>query len=342
MNKKQLLIFSKLGFFFLILAGLFGVVVHTGANHPPLRFPSIGGKTAQFIMDMAQREYKDVSLSLSKQGPFRWDNKKDLGFSSVLGQWKVEADHDAVVYYRRDKDAIWQQKAQSVLSKADRITEELTGLMGKVCCVADSSNGRKLPIYLPENDQEFMQVLDKLCDGQRIPSNKNGSSVINIGPLGCKDNGIVIHPDSFVDAQDYEYVLRKEMARFAYLSSVDFNKVINQQAWFTDGLVEFFAAGDEGVTEPSEEMIESIKDGLCLGEDGALAKGLDPKIGAAFLQYLSKTQGQEKLTELIQDTFRVSLDSAFVASGLDFQQTKQEWINSLRVSEGAEETGTSK
>ena len=333
MNKKQIETLSGVGILFLIVAAVLGIIVQSGASHPPLRFPSIAEQTASFIMDMAKREYKDANVSLLTQGPFKWENEKDLGVSKLLGEWSKEFDHDAVVYFRRDKDAEWQEKAQTVLSQIDRISEDLSGLLGKICCVSDSANGRKLPIYLPEDDQEYMQVLEKLCDGRMTPTNKKGGSVIGIGPLGCKDDGIVIHPDAFADPKDYEAVLRREMARYAYLSSVDFNEVIDHQSWFTEGFVELFGAGAETVESFSKETIDLLEREFSLERSGAGGKDITPEMGAAFLRYISSSLGEEKLTELIQDSFKVSLDSAFVAMGLDFQEVKSDWINSLRMIE---------
>ena len=223
------------------------------------------------------------------------------------------------------------------MSKVDRISESLSDLLGRVCCASDSSNGRKLPVYLPEDDQEYLQVLEKLCDGKKSPSNKSGSSVISIGPLGCKDNGIVIHPDSFKDSKEYEYVLRKEMARYAYLSSLDFNEAINHQSWFTEGFVEYFARGVDTLSVFSNEMIDSIEKNLLLNEEEAQGKIASPQIGAAFLLYFSDSQGAEKFSEFIQESFKGSLDSAFVSVGVDFQKVKADWIQSLRGMDTTEE-----
>ena len=330
MRNKYWLFLTELAVLFAIIGVIVGIVIHTGANHPPMRFPDINKVTTQFIEEMEQMVYKDASLSLSSQGPFKWDNEKDLGFSDLLGEWANEIEQDAIVYYRRDKDAAWQEKALSVISSVDQISEELSDMIGRICCSANDANGRRIPVYLPESAQEYTQVLGELCNGLHSPSNKNGCSIINIGPLGCKNSGIVLHPDSFDTEEDYLYVLRKEMARYAYLSSVDFCETINHQSWFTEGFLEYFARPAHSFEALSESVIDFIEDGFDLSAENIAMGEVAQQAGAAFFDYFVSTQGEESFSRLIQDSFTSSLDSVFVALNLDFEQIKQDWLQTIR------------
>ena len=293
----------------------------------------------KYVRNLAQREYRDVCLSISSQGPFKWDNKNDLGFSKVLGEWANELDQQSVIYFRRDKDAVWQERAQKVLSEVDIIADELSRKLGRICCSADSANGRKLPVYMPETGQEFAQVLENLCDGLRAPTNGEGCSVIQIGPLGCQDKGIVLHPDLFSSDGNLVYTLRKEMARYAYLSSVDYDEEISHPSWFTEGLIDYLAAKADTLAFLGEEITSLAEKELELGAENLFKGDAASKAGASFIQFLESIVGSDAFTDLIQVTFSEPLDSAFSKAGIDFQEVKESWINTLRgVTEELSET----
>ena len=335
-TKKTISSFAWLGGGFLAIALVFGFIIHTGANHPPMRYPDIGSITSGFINNLSQTMLREASLSLSSQGPFNWGNAKDLGFDKVLGEWANELDPETIVYFRRDKDATWQGRAQQILSNVDVIAEELSECLGQICCSADSANGRKIPIYLPETSQEYAQVLEKLCNGRGTPTAGGGSSVIEIGPLGCQNKGIVLHPDLFAAGEDVAQALRKEMARYAYFSSVDYNEDIDHPAWFTEGFLDYFAQESESVLDLSKDLTDWAEKEFTLSGD-VLSKNVkaQAQAGASFLQFLADQKGDDTLEHLMHSSLSESLESAFSENGIDFEALKSEWIQMLRG--GAEE-----
>ena len=328
---KALSSLAVLGIAFLVIACLFGVIIHSGANHPPMRFPNISQITTRFVDELAQEMNRNVSLSLSSQGPFKWDNSKDLGFSKILGEWANELNQETVIYYRRDKDATWQERAQKVLSAVDVITSELSAQIGQIVCSADSANGRRIPVYMPETGQEFAEVLAELCDGMRMPTSGDGCSVIDIGPLGCQNKGIVLHPDMFAADADCEYVLRKELARYTMLSSFDYNEDLSMPAWFTEGFVDYFAQASDTLTVISQDLTDWAEREFSLSVD-ALTRGSASiaQAGASFFQFLAEEKGADTVGKLIQAAFSESLEEAFAMSEIDFEQMKTSWILTLR------------
>jgi len=313
---------------FIATAILFGIVIHSGCNHPPLKYPLIGDISSRYINGLAQMGYREVCLSLTTQGPFKWDNESDLGVSDLLGAWANEADHDGVVYFRRDKDAVWQERAREVLHSVEQISDQISAQFGMVCCSADSANGRRIPIYIPENAQEYAEVLASLCDGLKMPTDDKGCSVIKIGPLGCLNKGIVIHPDLFESGKDYEQTLRKELARYAYYSSVDYNQEIDHPAWFTEGLLKYLSGDcDTTMTRNMSEMAEKVFDPgtTQVSEDAA------SRIGSSFIDFIVHEKGEEVLSSVIQGSFSENLETAFSDEGIDLEALKQEWIQSLQV-----------
>lgn len=333
-NKKTISSFAKLGIAFVTIAVLFGIIIQAGANHPPMRFPDIGDTTSGFIHDLAQKEHQNVSLKLSSQGPFKWDNDSDLGSGKKLGEWAQEFDSEAMIYYRRDKDAIWQGRAQGVLESVDRICEELSEEMGKICCSPDSANGRRLAVYLPETSQEYSELVLALSGGKQTPNSTSGCSFIQIGPLGCKNEGIVIHPDMFSPEQDYRPILRKELARYALYSSVDYNQNVDIPDWISEGYVEYFAqcASDlsdihisKDITDLAETALKTV--GKSIGMKGRTAA----TAGASLLQFISQQQGgDDMMSSLLQHVFSEPGKDPFSSTGLDFEQIKKDWAQTLR------------
>ena len=333
-NKKSISTFAKLGIAFVVMALILGVIIQMGANHPPLRFPSIGEKASGFLQNLAQKEHQDVSLSLMPQGPFGWDNEDDLGAGKKLGQWAKEFDSDALVYYRRDKDAVWQGRAQNVLESIGRISDELSDEMGRICCSPDSANGRKLAVYLPQTSQDYADLVAYLAKGERAPSSTNGCSFIQVGPLGCKNNGIVLHPDLFAPGKDFRPVLRREMARYAFYSSVDFNQDVDIPDWLSEGYVEYFSMQASELTDISiskdlTDLAETALQGLGISA-GMKGKSVSTA-GASLIQYISMQQGGgDALTSIFQQFFANPAQDAFETSGLNFDEIKTQWAQTLR------------
>lgn len=333
-NKKTISSFAKLGIAFVAIAVVFGIIIQAGANHPPLRFPEIGEIATGFIQNLAQKEHQDVSLKLSSQGPFKWDNDSDLGAGKKLGQWAQEFDSEALIYYRRDKDAIWQGRAQGVLESVDRICEELSEEMGRICCSPDSANGRRLAVYLPETSQEYAELVLAMSNGEQAPNSTSGCSFIQIGPLGCKSEGIIIHPDLFSQGQDYRPVLRKELARYAFYSSVDFNQDVDIPDWLSEGYVEYFSmhASDLSDISISKDITDLAESALnTLGKSIGMKGRSAATAGASLLQYISQQQGGDNnLSSILQKAFSEPGKDPFSSSGLDFEKMKKDWAQTLR------------
>lgn len=333
MNKQLTSVLLKIGIPFLVLAIVVAIVMQSGANHPPMRFPSIDDVTHGFLERLSKMSGNSSSVSLLSQGPFNWDNSKDLGFSKDLGEWSNEAYNDAVVYFRRDKDAQWQEKALSVLNTMEDMSSRLSGTFGNVCSAIEA-NGRKIPVYLPENEAEYRAVLEKLSDGMTLPIDKNGCSFINIGPLGCQEKGIVLNPSSFI-GDDYNDVLRKEITRYAYLASMDLNETVNHAAWFVEGLIDYLAKGAEDLADITPEMIDYIENDFNLIAESYSSKSneMASEIGRLFLQYYSARFGDSSLEEVIQMSLGTGITDILNDLNLDLDSVKDEWITYLRKPE---------
>lgn len=344
MDRKTLLFFVKVGLFFSAIAIIVALIIQRGANHPPLRYTDIASSSFDYIDRLASRHDSRSCISFHKQGPFNWSNESDLGMKTTLGKWANESNVDAVVYFRRDKDAIWQSRAQNVRGAVDKIADELDDLLGTVLN-SDHSNNRKMPIYLPENGEEYLDVVQNLCGEMHLPHQNGSASVIELGPLGCQSKGLVIDPSMFSSdesgTQDYRVTLRREIARYSYLSNVDFEKNASQSSWFVEGLIEYFADGERYEDTLSQELVDYIRKDVSLSSDSFKGQ-MGDAASSLFFTFYKEMFGEEALSELVQYSYTESVDSLFSSKQIPLDTLKQNWIDAmqLRLNEQNESAST--
>ena len=328
-NKKKISTLAGLGIGFAVFAVVLAIIIYTGANHPPLRYPEMSRETVDYILNTAKKEHGQMNLNLSPEGPFKWDNKNDIGAGKEMGVWANEFSPNSIVYYRRDKDAVWQDRARNVVERMSWIADELSDLMGVTCCSADSANGRKLPVYLPETGEEYARLVMELSKGTQAPNSVDGCSFIQLGPLGCQNRGIVIHPDLFTNGNDFVPTLRREMARYAYYSSVDYNQDVSTPSWFSEGFISSFSENGIDINSLSKDLTDFAEKALELKDSLNFRGNTAAEIGASFIQMLLLSDG-DAMTTVIKQSLSNPLDVAFSMAGVDFNEMKSGWLQGLR------------
>ena len=340
MDKK---VISKITTMVIVLAAIALVIAKLydiGIHRPSLAYRQLSPETIYWINTFNQLGPENI-IKAAPVGPFEWDNKEDIGQNHTAGKWGKEEDANIVVYYRKDRDAKGQIRARRVMDAADNIIRELLAYLGTYHYPQDL-NGRKMPVYLPDNNDEYMTLLNKLSDGAQKNS-KYGSSVIMIGPLGCQCKGIILHPDGFLNnnaegSPGYIRVLRRELAYYTYMANLDYNKNTQRYAWFVSGITEHFALDGKLLPPFSSAIISKFRQDFKLNAEYEAKDQLRKAAGTSFIEFYEITFGSSALSNMIQATYTMPVDSALMQIAPDLETLKQQWLTSIEVESQSEQT----
>lgn len=311
----------------LVIAKLYDI----GTHRPSLVYRQLSPSTIQWINAFNQFDAENIIRGASF-GPFDWDNKQDIGQKTSAGKWGKEEDANTVVYYRKDRDAQGQIRARRVADCVANIILELPAYLGTYHYPTDL-NGRKLAIYLPENDDEYNTLLHKLSDDGITGSSRYGCSVIAIGPLGCQNKGIILHPSGFRDTNaegdpEYIHVLRRELAYYTYMAGLDYNRDTRRFAWFVNGITEHFARDGKAMPDFKPEQVDMLSRECHLNAEFPAKSQMHQWGGTSFIEFYDTHYGRLALADLISATYTMPVDSALAAQA-DLEQLHMQWIQSL-------------
>ena len=321
----------------LVIAKLYDI----GTHRPSLVYRQLSPETIFWISQFNNMDPESI-IKAAGVGPFNWDNKDDIGQNHSLGEWKKEETANTIIYYRKDREALGQVKARRVADCVENIILELPSYLGTYHYPQDL-NGRKLAIYLPDDDDEYTTLLNKLSDNSSAGTSKFGCSIIAIGPLGCQNKGIILHPTGFQmnteegDAQ-YIRVLRRELAYYTYMASLDYNHDTHRFTWFVQGITENFARESSPLPPVKPEVVEKVERECHLNAEFPAKNKLNQWAGTSFIQFFESTKGRSALTDLINATYLIPVDSALMQINPDLENFKQQWIQSINTSEYDEES----
>ena len=317
----------------IILSVAFGFLFQRGMKRPTYRYPEFT-ETAKSWVEKMDRYNTDKNLSFKNVGPFDWENKDDHGQADKNAKWEHETNGFAIVYYHADKTAESKLNALYILELVDLLVPEIEEILGKYPSPEDM-NGRKLPIYLPLDGEEYNSLIQLLANGNASKGSKYGCSVMEYGPLGCLMRGIVVHPDGFKQyngEQRYIQVIRREMMHYAYLNTIDYNlDCPKPYFWFNNGLAEYFAHGaaENGIFVFPSDYVDFINKQCKLNAEFPQKNQSHIWAGRSFFEYMDVVYGKEMLASIIQDTDSASVDSVFYKYNIDIEQIKYQWVDTL-------------
>lgn len=327
--KKHILSFVKFGVLFLIIALFIGKVYDVGVHRPPLKYANIPVLTQDYINEIGKGN-NDMGVSYVEQGPFNWNNDDDFAYEK--DGWAYEEDADFIVYYKRDKDAIWQTNAQEVLTNARTNIGLLEDLFGKYYYASDM-NGRKLAIYLPDTPSLYKETICSLLGVSSYDTKSvAGLIVTEVGSLGCKTKGIVLSPACFdeepASANGYITVLKHEMNHYVFFSSLDYSKDVKHYLWVSEGIAEYFC--NPSAKYLTTDDVAFIDNKCRLDAEFPRERNSAYWAGESFFRHMEKTDGTQAVSKFITDAFTLQTDSVFAINAMDVNQLHQEWVTSIK------------
>ena len=331
MNTKTKIAFLKWAALFVLLALIVAKVYDIGLHRPPLKYANIPTSTQDYLRNLGKNT-KDQGITYSDQGPFDWNNDDDLGQQKDQA-WHHEEDENFIVYYHHDKEALWQAHAQGVLHHARENIDYLKDLFDTYFYAADM-NGRRLTIYLPENEGLYASTIANLMELPHVDSSGSlGITITEVGPLGCMTKGIVLNPKCF-DVEPYDVngfikVLQHEMCHYVFFSALDYNKDIHHYLWVSEGIAEYFCDRHDHRQVRSQDSIDFIQNNCQLNHEFPHESNAAYWAGESFFRFLEKKGKKSEVKQFIQDAFTHTTDSIIIIRQQAPDQVHQQWVESL-------------
>lgn len=331
MNNKTRIAFLKWAGIFVVIGLIVAKVYDIGIHRPPLKYAFIPQETKDYL-HILTKNTKDQGILYTDKGPFDWSNKKDLG-QKRAEKWRREGDENFVVYYHRDNQAVWQKRAQDVLSHARENIDYLKDLFGVYFYAADM-NGRRLAIYLPENEGLYSATISSLL-GERHEDNTGtmGITITFVGPLGCMTKGIVLHPKCFeVDPYDingYIKILQHEMCHYVFFSALDYTKNVSHYLWVSEGIAEYFCDRHDHRQVHGQDSIDFIDNNCLLSQEFPHESNASYWAGESFFRFLEKKGKKAEVKKFIQDALTHTTDSVFIVQKQSPKEVHKQWVESL-------------
>lgn len=325
---KKSITLSTVIFTFIALAVLVGKIVHTEMNKPKLIYKSLTNESVGNFKRMAQ-DGKHARILTNMDGPWEWENSSDLG--SKQADWDKEEDDLFVVYYHKDKEAVWQGYAQQIMKCAHENISRLEEVMGRYYFPNDM-NGRKLPIYLANSEKDYSATTIQI--GGSSLTNSLGVTITSIGRYGCKTEAIILHPSCFkvppADINGYRMVLLHEMTHYVHRSSIDVSKEFNIYNWETEGIAEYCCERHERRQISESGKINYIENKCLLTEDFPAYERAEYWAGESFFLFLYQKYGKEFVRDFIQYSVNAPQDSLFTRFAHTAEEDHRLWVNHLK------------
>lgn len=331
---KTLLAIVKFGVIFLVLALFVGSLYDIGIHRPPLKYAEIPMSTRDYIDNLGKNN-RGQGLTYKDQGPFDWDNKEDYG-CDLENKWAYEEDDNFIVYYKRDKDAVWQSYAQQILSMARDNIGLLEDLFGCYYYAKDM-NGRRLAIYLPNDKSLYREVVSQLMDKPNYNVDGTaGVTITEVGPLGCLTKGIVLNPSCFEfmpnHPSGFGTVLKHEMSHYVFFSALDYGKNISHYLWVSEGIAEYFCNNSNKSYVTGEDSVMFIDKKCKLNMEFPNEMNSAYWAGESFFRYLEDKSGAEAVIQFVRNAYTLSTDSIFAQMKYDAKEIHLDWVRALRSS----------
>lgn len=199
-------------------------------------------------------------------------------------------------------------------------------------------NGRKLPIYLANTEDDFRNICVQLGHGDpglwaiglycfRFGGDKVYTDGIIISPMAWTVADILITPQT--EDKELKQTLWHEMNHFMYFTNWDFTQTSEPRLWFTEGLAEYFAENYDRLNEVGNYNQLSLTDDFRGGGNSEYWAGL-----SAYL-CLEKQHGKAIVCQVVQTSYKTSIDESLnmVVSGENLKSWDSEWHTFMKNNE---------
>ena len=334
--------FAILATIILVFAGIMGTIYVLGLKRKPLKHKTIPETVISWIQQLDSIRTDLGLVDFVVTGPDDWKNENDFGSEVESGYTCLNYDPHFIIYYHDDPAGIWKGRAETILNEANMAIPDLAKFMGEFPDPNDQY-GRRLPIYLPSSEQDYLKTASMLLDGQEMHSGSSGLYIHGYGLHGAIAYGIILNPSTFPDYVDYygdpmysyHYVLRHEMNHYLFFDKLDFANNEAHRTWEFEGLADFFSydLGDATQFVAGADSIDFIRNRCLLdGEfpnDQLEFSNSEYWAGESFYKFLKEKAGEARTSSFVHDLYHYPFEIAITQMFPDTLDVHAAWVESL-------------
>ena len=241
---------------FLISAFSLVVIYNKGKDQKPLRYADIPQETIDWINNIGDETNDIISSFNPTPRPTPWDNDDDIGQDPETGLKTLEDEYFIFYFPESLKKAAYQ--CQPMAHQAIPRIEEI---VGKYYYPSDM-NGRKVPIYLTNDQQSFEQLMSKMTSSSNDYENVAGITVWEVGLSGFYLKCIALNGKyCFRDKKYTKHVMWHELTHYCYYASIDYGQYNGRlPMWVTEGIAEYVGYPGERPSF-SNDQIQEMRQG---------------------------------------------------------------------------------
>ena len=254
-----------------------------------------------------------------------WNNDYDFGRRDTNGFYVYDEDTMFVIYSdKNDPDLL-----AMTLEYARSAVRPLEQVMGQYY-YPYMVNGRKLPLYLCTDEDNYQYACRSLCNDEDDYSNTWGLCVQSYCGYDVLAQGITLNYGSMKRLShnpdlDLKATIWHEMNHYVYFQSIDLSKEISMHTWMYEGLAEYFSSN---VKRQTTSLNSTEKDAVYTND---FSSSFDPFLfnysgGELFYDYLKASYGEKAVREFVQDIYSRPLDEALVDLGSDMEHARRGWV----------------
>ncbi len=219
-------------------------VYEKGQHNKALIYAEIPPETIEFINNISEG-LTDILISFNPDpDEDDWDNDNDAGMDPETGLAKIEDDFFVFYFVPELKNDI-----KDIQSLAHKAIPHLKDLCGRYY-YPDDVKGRKLPIYISDDQEEFVRqiglLLGKKPSGKDY-SNTMGMYMSDLSQMGSVAKGILLNGEFFfrgLRPDPIKNTLWHEMTHYVFFTALDYGVSQSVPMWCYEGIAEY--SGNEG------------------------------------------------------------------------------------------------
>ncbi len=232
-------------------------VYDKGKDQKPLRYADIPLETIDWFRSLGTGLGDLIGNFTPEPRPFPWDNKGDYGQDPETGLTTLEDDY-FIIYFNSTVNKNKAEKCQKLAHASIPRQEEI---MGKYYYPSDM-NGRKVPIYLTANQEEYAEILTQF-DAAEVAGSSSGVTISELSPSGYYLKAIALNGEYVLDPdrerENYmREVLWHELSHYCFFASLNYSVRMGLPMWTYEGIAEYVGIPDRR-PRFTDEAIEQMR-----------------------------------------------------------------------------------
>lgn len=309
---------------FILSAFALIAIYDKGKDQKPLRYADIPQETIDWINTFGEGLDDILSSFNPTPRPTPWDNEGDVGQDSEMGMKTLEDEY--FIFYFPESLA---KKASLCQQLAHHAIPHLEDIIGKYYYPNDM-NGRKVPIYLTQNQKDFEKLMERMCPGKDDYKTTAGITISEISPSGYFLKAIALNGKFSFSSDAYtKNVLWHEMTHYCFFASIDYNQQVDLPMWCYEGIAEYTSL-------PGKKPSFSPKEIDMMRKDCNFADRYFPYVfenyrgGQSIFCYMEYTYSVSGVKNFLRSTYTKGVHSAIQKNfSKSLQQFESDWKSNL-------------